>query len=90
MKRRRKRELLVLRQSRGVRARFIEIAAMLNKIGAKGAHGGVFLPCVAVWHNDRDRHAITLRREGDALPVIAARCGNQAGAIRHSVTQVCR
>ena len=41
----------------GVLARLLEVAAVLDQLGAEAAHRGVLLGAVAVRHEDRDGHA---------------------------------
>src|ERR1700732_1090230 len=60
----------------------LEILAMLDEVGAKCLHGAVLLDRIAARYVDRDRQARTARGVGKALPVIAARGGNNAGRSR--------
>jgi hypothetical protein len=55
---------------------------MLDQLGAERAHGAVLLHRIAAWHINHGRNAVAAGREGEALPVIAARGGNDPGRIR--------
>ena len=66
----------------GFFARRLKILAMLDQFGAERAHGAVLLDRIAPRHIDHGRNAVAAGREGEALPVIAARGGNDPGRVR--------
>ena len=66
----------------GFFARRLKILAMLDQLGAERAHGAVLLDRIAPRHIDHGRNAVAAGRESEALPVIAARGGNDPGRIR--------
>ena len=66
----------------GFFARRLKILAMLDQFGAERAHGAVLLDRIAVRHIDHGRNAVAAGREGEALPVIAARGGDDPGRVR--------
>ena len=65
----------------------LKIRAMLDQFGAERAHRAVLLDRIALWHVDHRRHAVTAGGEGKALPVIAARGGNDPGRVRRLALQ---
>ena len=60
----------------------LKVLAMLDQFGAERAHGAVLLHRIAARHINNGRNAVAAGREGEALPVIAARGGNDPGRIR--------
>ena len=60
----------------------LKVLAMLDQFGAERAHGAVLLDRIAARHINHGRNAVAAGREGEALPVIAARGGNDPGRIR--------
>src|SRR5581483_3831440 len=62
--------------------RRLEILAMLDQLGAEGAHRAVLLDRIAARHIDHRRHAMTVCGERKTLAVVTARGGNDAGHIR--------
>src|SRR4051795_10395420 len=62
-------------------ARFVEVAAALDQLGAIGTHRGVLLGVIAERHDNRARYALALTRERDRLPVVARGRGDHAAAL---------
>ena len=60
----------------------LKVLAMLDQFGAERAHGAVLLHRIAARHINHGRNAVAAGRERKALPVIAARGGNDPGRIR--------
>ena len=60
----------------------LKVLAMLDQFGAERAHGAVLLDRITLRHIDHGRNAVAAGREGKALPVIAARGGNDPGRVR--------
>ena len=70
------------RTGRGARLlRPPEVLAMLDQLGAERAHGVVLLDRIAPRHVDHGRNAMAAGREAQALPVVAARGGDDPGRI---------
>src|SRR5439155_8329758 len=62
-------------------ARFVEVAAELDQLGAIGAHGGVLLRVIAEGHDNRAGHAFALTRQCDRLAVVSRRRRDDAVAL---------
>ena len=82
MERRHHLEAALGRDDAGMLARLLEVAAVLDQLGAEAAHGGVLLAAVAVRHEDHDRHAERPAGVGEALAVVAARRRDDACDVR--------
>src|SRR2546428_4819000 len=62
-----------------VLARLVEIAAVLDQLGTERAHRAVLVARIAVRNDNDTPHGVAARGEREALPVIAARCGDDPG-----------
>src|SRR5688572_30444329 len=56
----------------------LKVMAVLDQFAPEGAHGRIFLDAVAVRHDEDGPQAAAPRREGDRLPMVAARGGDDA------------
>ena len=66
----------------GVLERGLEIVAVLDQLRAERLHGAILLPAVAVRNDDGRGQSAAAGGECDALSVIAACCGDDAGEMR--------
>ena len=65
-----------------VRFGFVEIAAVLDQLGAEGAHGRVLFDRVSIRNHDAHSDTCTRGCKRERLAMVAARCADHAFALR--------